>query len=145
MDPCIWEPLVRGTVSVANGQNVSGANLIMLKGVEYEIAVADSTKVLQRAQETKSSGAGLIVGVLGPNGLFRPARIKARSETSRTYSVTVPFERPVRLMVKGRRLVLEDNTGQRVALNDPLKVYTEPESTNPTARQFTYTIRGLEP
>jgi len=144
LDPCRWQAAQPTPLTIAAGQQVANYEVEMLTGREFEVLVADVGGILERP-ESLAQGAEIVVGVWGGVGQFQPANLKQKSTTGRTYSVVVPFEKPVRLDVRARRLILEDEYGKEIAPNDGVRVVTEPASDLISPRQFRYTVKSLQP
>lgn len=144
LDPCAWHSGPPLLLPVAAGQQIVGHEITMLSGREFELIVADSTGVLEQNQ-SRGTGVDLVVGVWGPGGQFQPALLKLKLSTSRTYSVTVPFDTPLRLNITGRRLVMEDESGKRITATDTPQAVIEPTSALQSARQFRFVVKSLEP
>lgn len=144
LDSCLWEAGPPVPIALGDAQRMNDLTVKLPDGREYEVLITDNARILD-SNESRSAGADLVVGIWSANGKFQPARLKQTSSTGRTYSVVVPFERPVRLDVHARRLVVEDEDGKTIFPGDEARVVTEPASAIESPRQFRFVVKALEP
>jgi hypothetical protein len=110
---CEWGN--KGTsVSLTQSQPSATISVVLTKGAAVRLRVNDSAGLLT-ANEAKTPGAHLLVGVGMDNLLFRPAAIVSQDAAGRTYQVVVPFDRSVQISVASAHFQLSEVTGKALA------------------------------
>jgi hypothetical protein len=131
-------------VKLTAGQSIKTADRSIARGRRVEIEVNDPGGHLDR-NEVKDSGVHLMVGVWGANRTFHPASIASKGRQGRTYSVVIPFDKPVRLEVTGRKLDVEDDKGRLKQADDGPEALTEARSADRGAKKVRVQVRGVKP
>jgi len=87
-DPCMWN----GSglpVTVKAGQSVTGADLTLKKSSTLKVHINDPGQFVKDTPQ-----GALLMGVVAPNGQFRPAIRTNTSGNGRDYQIQVPFDTP---------------------------------------------------
>jgi hypothetical protein len=82
----------------------------MKRGAAVSIRVDDPSGLLVQ-NEGKTPGAHLLLGVRSDAGIFHTASVIAQDPGGRDYSVTIPFDAKVNLVVASSFFRLADATG----------------------------------
>ena len=110
---CEWGG--KGTsVSLTQSQPSATVSIVLTKGAGINVRVIDPGGLLA-ANEGKTPGAHLLVGVGMDNLVFRPAAILSQAGGTRTYQIAVPFDHPVKLSIASSFFQLSDITGKALA------------------------------
>src|ERR1043166_2576528 len=78
LNPCTWSNNPP-SVTLTNRLGGNAGRIRMDEGQLLKVKLNDANKLLQ-TDEGKVPGAKVLIGVFGPNGLFVPMRVRARSE-----------------------------------------------------------------
>lgn len=120
---CVAPPLFTGwigscewggngtTVSLTQNQPSAAVSVVLAKGAPVNLRVNDPSGHLA-ANEGKTPGAHLLVGVAMPNMGFRLAAVVSQDAAGRTYQVVVPFDRSVVITAGSAFFQLADSTGK---------------------------------
>jgi len=109
LNPCEWGA-ARPTVVVSAAQRAVSTTLVLKRGAAVSIRVDDPTGLLAQ-NEGKTPGAHLLLGVRSDAGIFHTASVIAQDPGGRDYSVTIPFDAKVNLVVASSFFRLADATG----------------------------------
>lgn len=112
LNPCHWSS-TPPTFLVNAGQSVSNAAIHLNPGHPLQVQINDPQGLL--ANEGKTSGAFLHIGVQAVSGVFQRAVLADSNATSRHYVITVPYDSPVNTLVSGGTFQLNDNAGVAIA------------------------------
>jgi len=102
------------TISLTQSQPSATVSIVLTEGAAIRVRVNDAAGLLA-ANEGKTPGAHLLVGVGMDNLVFRPAAIVSQDAAGRTYQVVVPFGRSVQISVASAAFQLSDITGKALA------------------------------
>jgi hypothetical protein len=138
LDPCHWSP-TPVTFTVTNGQAITKATIQLVKGQVYPIRVNDPLQSF--SNEGKSPGANLTMMVRSYSGAIHAAVVASSDATGRNYTLTIPFDTPLNLMILPGAFNLSDNHGLAVASTGGQFQITAPSAgtTPPT----TFTLNGI--
>jgi hypothetical protein len=123
LDPCHWSSSPP-TFLVTAGQLVSGAAIHLNPAHQLQVQINDPQGLL--ANDGKTAGAFLHIGVQGVSGVFQRAVLADSNATSRHYVVTVPYDSPVNMLVSGSAFQVNDNAGMAIANTGKLTQVTVP-------------------
>jgi hypothetical protein len=125
LDPCEWSRTPPEFVLNASAAAVDIGTVTVSPGASIAIHIDDPTQALQAVAPaiaaTASAAAApvslphVMLGVMTPGGVFRPAEITAKTATTRDHSVTIPADMPVKLIVTPHLVALSDASGKTVA------------------------------
>ncbi len=113
LNPC-ERGLPSPAVSLSNASPSANVAIVMKRGVPRRIRVDDAGQLLSR-HEGKTPGAHLLLGVRSDAGIFHTASVVAQDPGGRDYSVTIPFDAKVNLVVASSFFRLTDGTGAAFA------------------------------
>lgn len=113
LNPCEWGS-ARPTVVVSAAQRRVGMTLVLKRGAAVSVRVDDPSQSLAQ-NEGKTPGAHLLLGVRTDAGFFRTASVVAQDPKGRDYSVTIPFDAKMNLVVATSFYRLTDATGAPLA------------------------------
>lgn len=142
LSSCEWRILDSITKTKA-GQPVKDLQIRLERGRVVEIRVDDPAKALE-ANEGKTPGVGLMVGIYTERGFFAPARITASDASGRTYTTLIPFDKSTKVAIVGRRLNVEDDKGTKVRDTDTPASITEAKGQAGVIKRLRYIVKGLE-
>ena len=142
LDPCHWSN--SPAIVVGPGQSSLKAELRLDQAYTLHIRINDPQGLL--ANEGKTAGAVLQIGVHAPSGSFHRANIAAKDSKGRDYTVAVPLHAAAKLFVSGGAFQLNDGAGAPLANNGRLTDVMAPglnkaSPTGPT--QLGFTVTGL--
>ena len=143
INPCSWA-MPTETVRVAAGQTVTGVDRAIARGRLIEVEVDDPGELLDQ-NEVAGRGVHLLAGVWGPDKRFHTARITKSDKKSRTYAVAVPFDTPVSLDVRGRKLDLEDDKGRAKKEDDAPVALTAARTSSRASVKVVVKVKGVKP
>lgn len=113
LNPCEWG-YARPAVVVSAAQRTVSTTVVLKRGAAVSIRVADPGGLLPQ-HERKTPGAHLLLGVRSDAGIFHTAPMVALDPAGREYSVTVPFNARVNLVVASSFFRLTDASGAAFA------------------------------
>ena len=99
------------TVSLMQTKPSAVVRIVLTRGALIAVRVSDPTGLLT-ANEAKTPGGHLLVGVGMDSLVFLNAAIVSQDSAGRTYQVVVPFDRAVRISVASAFFGLSDVTGK---------------------------------
>ena len=102
--------------------------ITLLRGAPITIRVNDAAQSLD-ANEGKTRGALLLLGVQHDNLVFEKASVSSRGPVGRVYQLLIPFDRPLTLLANSVFFKLSDANGHalpRVGNAIPLLVTSPP-------------------
>jgi hypothetical protein len=142
---CEWNPSPPLSVVAS----VTGLAITIPQGQLVRFRISDPGKHIND-NNGKGNGASLLVGVWSSRG-FHSARQVDAKPNSREFVIAVPYDKPVRLGVHGRRYDVEDNGGRKVPENLADIEVTSAKPANSKGqgrgleRAFDYRIKGIRP
>jgi hypothetical protein len=143
VNPCRWGmPAER--VTVRAGETLEGVDRGIERGRIIEVDVSDPSGHLDQ-KEVRRGGVHLLVGAWGPDRVFRRAQVTKKTNKDRTYSLVIPFDTPVGLDVKGRRLDLDDDKGKAKKDTDAPEMLTETKNASRAAKKVVVKVKGVKP
>ncbi len=141
LDPCLWN-LPVPTVTLAAGQESTGALLAVPSGSILKIHLEDPHKLLN--QKTKTGYLPhLSLGIHTPRG-FYPAHLAAASGNGADYQMTIPRDTPLVFSVQSFSLQLADANDAPLAGNRNQQAFQH-ASGNANPPGFSYKITGVLP
>lgn len=122
LDPCEWGLPIPSAALIAT-QRSQAVTITLTKGVEVPITIVDPAQHLL-ANEGKTVGAHLLVGVRTSANTFRPAIFTARDVTGRAVKVVIPFDKTVTLEIASSffKLAVNDSVLSKPGTTVPLNV-----------------------
>ena len=142
LNPCHWSTAPAFTVGA--GQAVSNAAIRLDQAYALRIHIDDPLGLL--ANEGKAAGAFLQIGVHAPSGAFQRARLAARNNAGRDYTVAIPLHAAAKLFVSGGAFQLNDDAGLPLARGGKLTQVTAPglnKAGSATPPPLGFTVTGL--
>ncbi len=115
LNPCEWGA-ARPSVVVSATQRTAGTTLVLKRGAAVSVRVDDPSGLLAQ-NEGKTPGAHLLLGVRNDVGIFRAASVIAENPAGKEYSVTIPYDAKVNLVVASSFFRLADATGVPFAVS----------------------------
>ena len=106
LDPCRWSA-TPPTITLSDSQALTGVQIALQQGSMVKVQINDPGGYLQ-ANEGKTPGAHLLVGVWTANGLFYPAAMATRGSSGREYRLVVPYSTPLKLSVYSKVFRISD-------------------------------------
>ena len=143
VNPCRWAMPTEG-VTLSFGQTLTGVDRGIERGRIIEVDVDDPGEHLDKRQ-VRGGGVHLLVGVWGPDRVFHASQVSKKTKKDRTYSVVIPFDTPVGLDVRGRKLDLDDDKGKAKKDTDPPEMLTEARSASRAAKKVMIKVKGVKP
>lgn len=140
VNPCAWDgPSV---IALEEGEKKTDIIVWLKLGRPIEVEVDDPLD-LMAANEGKVGGKFMVVRAITRNGESVPLLTSSRGVGKRSFRVTIPFDVPVGLEVRGFGLAVEDESGRALGRNEPSQDIraTKGES---TVRKFRFKIKGVE-
>ena len=113
LNPCDWGS-ERPSVSVSGAAKEVTANIILKRGAPIIIEVEDSGGLISQYQG-KTPGAHLLLGVRNDAGMFTTASLVSDSSRIHLYSIVIPFDTRVNLVVASPFFRLTDSSGAEFA------------------------------
>lgn len=112
LDPCDWDSK-QPIYPLSLNQVLSDVKLAMKQGLMLPIRLEDTANHLS-ANEGKTPGAHLLLGVPLPNGMFMPASQIKTSKTpgGQDHQVLIPFDTDVRIVVSSKLFQMSDQSGK---------------------------------
>jgi hypothetical protein len=134
VDSCLWSTNPP-TVTVAEGQAVTGVNLTVKKASTLKVHVNDPGKLIKDTPQ-----GAILMGVMGAHQRFYPALRNNSNSNGNDYEVLVPFDTPFAFSIVPVGLALVDVNNAPVG--DRQKLTLTHSSTGPTPPVLTYTVAG---
>lgn len=112
LDPCDWDTK-QLIYTLTTNQVASDVKLVMKQGVILPIRLDDTSNHLS-ANEGKTPGANVLLGVPLPNGMFMPASPVTTSKTpgGQDHQVLIPLDTDVRIVVSSKLFQMSDQSGK---------------------------------
>jgi hypothetical protein len=144
VNECLWDldPLL-ATV----GTDVRSPEVVLRlkRGVPVDVRIEDPGNLLE-ASERERGGAQILVGIIAPSGLFHPTRVSAKTGEGRSHSIVVPFDTSVKIAIRSRKVVLDDQDGNRVQQpGDSTISFSRSRSQGDAPQQVVFRLVALEP
>lgn len=140
LNPCEWGA-ARPMVEITAAQKNTNSTLTLKRGASVQIRVDDPVGALAQ-YEGKSPGAHLLLGVNSDAGIFHQASVVVSRPERRQYSITIPFDTKVNLVVATSFYRLADATGTPFASNGAgVLAVTVPSGQPPPTLQLAITGR----
>jgi len=133
-DPCMWN----GSglpVTVKAGQSVTGADLTLKKSSTLKVHINDPGQFVKDTPQ-----GALLMGVVAPNGQFRPAIRTNSSGNGRDYQIQVPFDTPFYFNIVPIGLTVADSNNNPI--QDRQAIPQLHQSNGPTPTGLTFTVNG---
>jgi hypothetical protein len=140
LDPCQWS----ATTPVANlsqGRAADLGEIRLAKGYRLRVKVRDAAAVLT-ANEGKTAGAHLLVGVWRQDGLFVPMRAAGKDAEGKNYELLVPYDTPLTLSAQSKAFNLADEAGAPVDKAKGASVAVEVPSGGAT-KTYVFNVTGI--
>ena len=142
LDPCHWSTAT--SFNVTSGQTIWNADVHMDHAYLLHIRINDPQGLL--ANEGKTAGALLQIGVHAPSGAFQPASLVGKDNKGRDYTVAVPLNAAAKLFVSGGAFQMNDDAGSQIAKSGKVTTVTAPGLNKPGTlgpQPVGFTITGL--
>jgi hypothetical protein len=120
LNPCEWGA-ARPAVVVSAAQRTVSTTLVLKRGAAVSIRVDDPSGLLAQ-NEGKTPGAHLLLGVRSDVGIFHTGSVIAEDPAGREYSVTIPYDAKVNLVVASSFFRLTDTTAAPFAASGAASV-----------------------
>ncbi|MCC6231351.1 MAG: carboxypeptidase regulatory-like domain-containing protein [Verrucomicrobiales bacterium] len=124
LDPCHWS-FAPPRITVAAGQAVTNTLVRLDPAYTLRVQIRDPQRLL--ANEGKTAGARLRIGVRTLSGMLQAATLSSSSPGERGYAVTAPVRSPVRLFVSGGTFGLSDALAAPVPASGKLTDVAAPD------------------
>ncbi len=117
LDPCEWSRRPTEFVVKQSATALNAGIIVVSRAISVTIHLDDPTQALQPATSASSAVSlpHVMLGIVSPGGVFRPAVITAKTATTRDHSIAIPADTPVNLMVTPHLVALNDSTGKPIA------------------------------
>lgn len=139
LDPCIWSGVAR--FSVAAGQRTAFPSVRLTNGGFLQVRFLDPAGLLPRSEPLMNPAT--IVGVDSPTRGFVGMKGGEKSVPGgKEYTMTAPFETPLKLWLFSRTLRFSDESGAPVDNRGASIPFSIP---NGQTKTFTFTVAGVAP
>jgi len=139
LDPCIWSGVA--TFSVVAGQKTAFPAVRLTKGGLLQVRFLDPAGLLPKSEPLMNPA--MIVGVVPSTRGFIGMKGGQRSVPGgREYTMTVPFDTPLKLRLFSRSLRLTDESGRAVDNPGASIPFSVPSG---QAKIFTFTVAAVAP
>jgi hypothetical protein len=142
VNPCHWS--AAPSFNVTAGHTVANADIRLDEAYTLQIRINDPHGFL--ANEGKSPGGPLRIGVHAPSGAFQHAMLWRADTKGRDYSVVIPLKSAAKLFVSGGAFQLNDDAGVALSKNGKLTQLLAPDSSKVAAGEILplqFTVTGL--
>ncbi len=115
LNPCEWGA-TRPAVVISGAQRSVNTTIVLKRGAALSIRVDDPGQLLAQ-HEGKTPGAHLLLGVRSDALIFHTASVAAQDSAGRHYTLTIPLDKGVNLVVASSFFRLTDGGGTPLAGN----------------------------
>jgi hypothetical protein len=140
LDSCEWG--APSLVTVRSEQILDGVVVTMKKGKALSIHLNDAGSHLSK-HEKKDPGAHVLIGVITPNGRFRPVDLVADDGHGHDYEAWVPEGADVDLVFRSDFFDLADEAGNAVSRAGKKIRYRTPQGAAPA--KLDLSVTGVNP
>ena len=139
LNPCLWSAAPAG-IAVTSGAAVTGVVVRMLPAVSMSIRLNDPKQLIP-ANEGKTNGAYLMIGVWTPAHLFISARVISNDAGGRTYAVETPSNVAFQPGIHSKAFRFADTAGKAISTDLALASVTLAGSVQPAP--LSVTVSGI--
>jgi hypothetical protein len=126
LDPCAWSG-TPATVTVADGQNVTGVSLSLIKGSTLQVNINDPGQFLQ-IRPGEIGPPHVLVAVMPQKGPPVPLGMVSATATGQQYQVVIPGNTAYTLLVYSKEVYLTDSSQKAVPATGGTATVTVPSS-----------------
>ena len=133
-DPCVWN----GSglpVTLNAGQSIVGVNLTLKKSSTLKVHINDPGQLVKDTPQ-----GALLMGVVAPNGMMRPAIRKNANSNGRDYEIQVPFDTPFYFNIVPIGISVADSNNNPI--QDRKAIPQLHQSNGPAPQGLSFTVTG---